>query len=190
MFCVYADGSSSRLLMTLPFWQRLWTVAVGWWFACIRCVGMPGIFQNMFFFTGNSFRFKSTNSGRASNGKGHFWVIHPENLPDFIASDFHRWHALQALGRLYPQDHRKTQYIEQTWHCVVPRIHWTVSTELSAKWPAQPNSVDYIEWFISVHVVTIGAVRGNIIICSMLSSARRIRKLETLFQTVRNPCVT
>ncbi|XP_035271906.1 forkhead box Q2 [Anguilla anguilla] len=29
-------------------------------------------------------------AGRSDNGKGHFWAVHPANLPDFSRGDYHR----------------------------------------------------------------------------------------------------
>ncbi|KAF7258646.1 hypothetical protein EG68_03980 [Paragonimus skrjabini miyazakii] len=50
--------------------------------------------------------------GRAANGKGHYWGIHPANLRDFIAGDYRRRRAQrkvrQALGLTCPADDRDT----------------------------------------------------------------------------------
>ncbi|CAL8069552.1 unnamed protein product [Calicophoron daubneyi] len=50
--------------------------------------------------------------GRASNGKGHYWGIHPANVRDFVAGDFRRRRAQrkvrQALGLVCPSDDRDT----------------------------------------------------------------------------------
>ncbi|KAF5403335.1 Forkhead box protein J3 [Paragonimus heterotremus] len=50
--------------------------------------------------------------GRAANGKGHYWGIHPANLRDFMAGDYRRRRAQrkvrQALGLTCPADDRDT----------------------------------------------------------------------------------
>ncbi|KAA3672776.1 uncharacterized protein DEA37_0007243 [Paragonimus westermani] len=50
--------------------------------------------------------------GRAANGKGHYWGIHPANLRDFMAGDYRRRRAQrkvrQALGLICPADDRDT----------------------------------------------------------------------------------
>ncbi|GAA33262.2 forkhead box protein J3 [Clonorchis sinensis] len=50
--------------------------------------------------------------GRAANGKGHYWGIHPANISDFLAGDFRRRRAQrkvrQALGLACPADDRDT----------------------------------------------------------------------------------
>ncbi len=38
-------------------------------------------------------------SGRSSNGKGHFWIIHPANLEDFSRGDFRRRRAQRRVRR-------------------------------------------------------------------------------------------
>ncbi|OON21777.1 fork head domain protein, partial [Opisthorchis viverrini] len=51
-------------------------------------------------------------TGRAANGKGHYWGIHPANMSDFLAGDFRRRRAQrkvrQALGLACPADDRDT----------------------------------------------------------------------------------
>ncbi|VDO97097.1 unnamed protein product [Schistosoma margrebowiei] len=46
--------------------------------------------------------------GRAANGKGHYWGIHPANLKDFLSGDFRRRRAQRkvrrALGLSRPDD--------------------------------------------------------------------------------------
>ncbi|VDP88668.1 unnamed protein product [Echinostoma caproni] len=50
--------------------------------------------------------------GRATNGKGHYWSIHPANMQDFLAGDYRRRRAQrkvrQALGLACPNDPRET----------------------------------------------------------------------------------
>lgn len=38
-------------------------------------------------------------SGRAANGKGHYWTIHPANMEDFMAGDFRRRRAQRKVRR-------------------------------------------------------------------------------------------
>jgi hypothetical protein len=47
-------------------------------------------------------------AGRAVNGKGHYWSIHPANLMDFISGDFRRRRAQRrvrkSMGLAVPED--------------------------------------------------------------------------------------
>ena len=47
-------------------------------------------------------------SGRSSNGKGHYWTIHPANLEDFSRGDFRRRRAQRrvrkSLGLTIPEE--------------------------------------------------------------------------------------
>jgi hypothetical protein len=36
-------------------------------------------------------------AGRSTNGKGHYWSIHPANLPDFLSGDFRRRRAQRRV---------------------------------------------------------------------------------------------
>lgn len=38
-------------------------------------------------------------TGRAANGKGHYWTIHPANMEDFMAGDFRRRRAQRKVRR-------------------------------------------------------------------------------------------
>lgn len=38
-------------------------------------------------------------AGRAANGKGHYWTIHPANMDDFMAGDFRRRRAQRKVRR-------------------------------------------------------------------------------------------
>ncbi len=38
-------------------------------------------------------------AGRSSNGKGHYWTIHPANLEDFSRGDFRRRRAQRRVRR-------------------------------------------------------------------------------------------
>ncbi len=38
-------------------------------------------------------------AGRSTNGKGHYWSIHPANLPDFINGDFRRSRAQRRVRK-------------------------------------------------------------------------------------------
>lgn len=38
-------------------------------------------------------------SGRSSNGKGHYWTVHPANLDDFLRGDFRRRRAQRKARR-------------------------------------------------------------------------------------------
>lgn len=38
-------------------------------------------------------------SGRSSNGKGHYWTVHPANLDDFLKGDFRRRRAQRKARR-------------------------------------------------------------------------------------------
>ena len=38
-------------------------------------------------------------AGRAANGKGHYWSIHPANLTDFISGDFRRRRAQRRVRK-------------------------------------------------------------------------------------------
>lgn len=47
-------------------------------------------------------------SGRSSNGKGHYWTIHPANMEDFVKGDFRRRRAQRrvrkSLGLTVPEE--------------------------------------------------------------------------------------
>ena len=47
-------------------------------------------------------------SGRSSNGKGHYWTIHPANMEDFSRGDFRRRRAQRrvrkSLGLTLPEE--------------------------------------------------------------------------------------
>lgn len=47
-------------------------------------------------------------SGRSSNGKGHYWTIHPANMQDFVKGDFRRRRAQRrvrkSLGLTVPEE--------------------------------------------------------------------------------------
>lgn len=43
-------------------------------------------------------------SGRAANGKGHYWTIHPANMEDFMIGDFRRRRAQRKVRRWNKMD--------------------------------------------------------------------------------------
>lgn len=53
-------------------------------------------------------------SGRSANGKGHYWSIHPANLPDFINGDFRRRRAQRrvrnSMGFVEPDEEGDDEY--------------------------------------------------------------------------------
>lgn len=42
-------------------------------------------------------------AGRSSNGKGHYWSIHPANLADFLSGDFRRRRAQRRVRNSFGQ---------------------------------------------------------------------------------------
>ncbi|CAF0887971.1 unnamed protein product [Brachionus calyciflorus] len=54
-------------------------------------------------------------SGRSSNGKGHYWTIHPANMEDFVKGDFRRRRAQRrvrkSLGLTVPEEDEEDEDI-------------------------------------------------------------------------------
>lgn len=70
---------------------------------------------------------------RCENGKGHYWVIHPANLPDFQRGDFRRRLIRSRARRL-----QQCQYLQ--YHPYAPELHCGTYTPLHYGFPATYGS--------------------------------------------------
>uniref|UniRef100_A0A915ED96 Fork-head domain-containing protein n=1 Tax=Ditylenchus dipsaci TaxID=166011 RepID=A0A915ED96_9BILA len=65
-------------------------------------------------------------AGRANNGKGHYWTIHPANMEDFTRGDFRR---KQAQWKLYPSHYIMEHALFATLTCSALKDGITAVTE-------------------------------------------------------------
>ncbi|RNA43382.1 forkhead domain-containing, partial [Brachionus plicatilis] len=76
-------------------------------------------------------------SGRSSNGKGHYWTIHPANMDDFVRGDFRRRRAQRrvrkSLGLTVPEEDEEDDDLWTPPSCLSPAPKSKSSCDMEAK---------------------------------------------------------
>lgn len=86
-------------------------------------------------------------AGRAANGKGHYWTIHPANMEDFMNGDFRRRRAQRKVRRWnnmdVPSDESDDESMEDATKPPLPE-HFKRSLEMHRR-----LELSYLQWQVS-----------------------------------------